>query len=192
VPASEIWLVRHGETEWAKSGRHTGLRDLTLTLRGEEQAVALRPHLSRPEFTVVAVSPLRRARQTCDLAGFAGRAETWPETHEWDYGAFEGLTSADIGVRIPGWNIWRHGVEGGETVEQVGARADRTLARVEQVSGRVLLFAHGHFLRILTCRWLGLSPSHGRLFAFRPAAVSVLGWEGDIRVIRSWNRDLSV
>lgn len=187
MPLSEVWLVRHGETEWSKSGRHTGLKDLELTPLGEQQATALQPVLAAGRFDLVASSPLRRATQTCELAGFGGPAQSWDDLHEWNYGDYEGRTSAEIRSERPGWNIWTHGVEGGETVEQVGARADRVLAKFEAQSGRALVFAHGHLLRILTSRWLGLPPDCGRLFALLPAAISVLGYEGEIRVIRRWN-----
>lgn len=186
MAVSEIWLVRHGETEWARTGRHTGLNDIELTPRGEQQALALKPVLERHTFGVVATSPLRRARQTAELAGYPD-AQVWPETHEWNYGFYEGRTSAEIRLERPGWHIWTDGVEGGETVEQVGERADRALNRTNGAPGNVLLFAHGHFLRILASRWLNLAPADGRLFAFLPAAISVLGYEGETKVIRRWN-----
>jgi len=186
MAVTEIWLVRHGETEWARTGRHTGLNDIALTPLGEQQAVALKPVLAREAFDVVATSPLRRARDTSQLAGYA-EAQVWPEIHEWNYGAYEGRTSAEIRAERPGWHIWADGVEGGETVEQVGERAGQALGRLEGAAGKALIFAHGHFLRILATRWLGLCPDQGRLLALFPGAVSILGYEGDTRVIRRWN-----
>jgi probable phosphoglycerate mutase len=186
-----LFLIRHGETAMAKAGRHTGRQDVPLTERGEQQARALAPLLARCDFARVLVSPLRRAQDTCRLAGFLDRADTWPDIAEWDYGDYEGRTSAEIAADIPGWNIWTHGVQGGETVEQVAARGQRTLDRLATTPGDIALFAHGHFLRILAATWLGLPPTGGRLLAMSPAAIHVLGYEGATRVLRAANWELA-
>jgi len=183
----DIWLIRHGETEWSRSGRHTGRTDLPLTAEGEKQAEHLRRRLARHAFAQVLTSPLQRARETCSLAGLGDVAVVDDDLQEWDYGAFEGRTSAEIQAEIPGWNLWTHGVHGGESVEQVGARAERCLARARAVGGDVALISHGHFLRVLTARWLGLPAVDGRLFALDPASLSVLGHEHAASVIRLWN-----
>jgi len=183
----QIWLVRHGETEWAAIGRHTGWRDIPLTPRGEDQARNLGKLLNGRAFSLVMVSPLQRARQTCELAGYAHSAVINPDMREWNYGDYEGLTSTEIRERLPDWNIWRNGVEGGETVNEVGVRARRVLELAMAAEGDVLLFAHGHLLRILTACWLDLPPVEARRFALWPSAVGVLGYEHDVPVIRSWN-----
>lgn len=184
----EIWLVRHGETEWAITGQHTGWKDIPLTARGEEQARSLQPILAGIEFDTVLSSPLQRAFETCRLAGFADRARQVDDLREWNYGLYEGRNSADIRKTVPGWNIWTHGVEGGETAEQVADRAGRVIDQLSAANGRAIIFAHGHLLRILATRWLGIPPESGRYFALLPAAVSILGFEGETRVIRLWNR----
>ena len=184
----ELWLVRHGETEWSRTGQHTGSADIALTAIGEQQAMALKSALSAQPFAKVLVSPLRRARQTCDLAGFGDLAVTTPDLAEWNYGRYEGLTSADIRRQRPGWSIWGQGPEGGESVAEVGVRAARVIESLAQVDGAVVLFAHGHILRILTATWLGLAPDAGRLFALSTGTISLLGFEHGTRVIRSWNQ----
>lgn len=186
-PANRLWLIRHGETEWSRSGAHTGRTDIPLTSSGEAKAAAIGHYLRGKKFALVLVSPLQRARETCRLAGYGDVAQPEPDLMEWFYGAYEGRTSADIRQEIPGWNIWVNGVAGGESVEQVGARAHRVIERATTVEGEVALFAHGHVLRILTACWLGLEPGAGRLFAFDTACLSVLGYEREIRVIERWN-----
>jgi broad specificity phosphatase PhoE len=183
----EIWLVRHGETAWSASGRHTGRTDIPLTDDGVRQAEALARRLAGARFALVLTSPLARARETCRLAGLAAAAEVDPDLAEWDYGALEGRTSAEIRGEIPGWTIWDGPVPGGETADQVGARADRVLARALEGGGDVALFAHGHVLRVTAARWLGLPATEGRLFALDTASVSVLGHEQEHRVVRCWN-----
>jgi probable phosphoglycerate mutase len=184
---SEIWLIRHGETEWSRSGAHTGRTDLPLTDAGRENAAAVGRWLAGRRFAWVLTSPLDRARETCRLAGYGDAAQVEPNLREWDYGDYEGRTTADIRQGNPGWFLWTDGPLHGETMAQVRARADAVLARVGQGEGDVALFAHGHILRILTARWLGLAPDCGRLLALSTASVSVLGWEHETRVIAKWN-----
>lgn len=182
-----LWLVRHGETEWSISGRHTGLTDIPLTPKGEENAREVGRLLKAHSFAVVLTSPLLRARETCRLASFGDKAEVEPNLREWDYGEYEGRTTHDIRQTRPGWSLWSDGVPSGETIEQVAARAQAVIDRVATTSGDVLLFAHGHILRILCCCWLGLPPQDGRFFALSTGAVSTLGYERDTRVITRLN-----
>ena len=184
-----VYLARHGETAWSLSGQHTGLTDLPLTERGERDARRLAERLRGLGFARVFTSPLQRATRTCELAGFASRAEIDRDLVEWDYGEYEGRRTAEIQVDRPGWQVFRDGCPGGEAPDQVGARADRVVGRVRAVEGNVLLFSSGHFLRTLAARWLGLEPAAGALFALSTASVSVLGYEHDLSepVIRLWN-----
>jgi broad specificity phosphatase PhoE len=186
--ASNLWLIRHGETEWSRSGAHTGRSDIPLTAAGQMRATAIGSYFGGKQFALVLTSPLQRARETCRLAGYGGTAQLEPNLMEWDYGSFEGRTSEDIRKNMPGWNIWINGVQGGETVEQVGARARLVIDRAVSAGGDVALFAHGHILRILTACWLGLPPGAGRLFAFDTACLSMLGYERETRVIQRWNQ----
>ena len=181
----EVVLVRHGETEWSAALRHTGRTDLPLTPAGEEEARAVGEALRGREFALVLSSPLRRALDTARLAGFAPQVRG--ELAEWDYGEYEGLTTAQIRETVPDWTIWGDGARGGESGAEVGARVDRVIAEILQVDGDVLVFAHGHLLRILCARWLELEPSDGRLFALAPATLSTLGFEREQRVIQVWN-----
>jgi broad specificity phosphatase PhoE len=183
----ELWLIRHGETEWSHSGQHTGRTDIPLTAQGERQAALLGRRLAGRKYALVLTSPLRRARATCQLAGYGDIAQDEPDLMEWDYGAYEGRTTAQIRQEVPGWIIWKGGVRGGESADQVGARCDRVIARCAEVDGDVALFAHGHVLRILAARWLGVPAVGGRYFALDTASLSVLGHEHEARVIRSWN-----
>jgi broad specificity phosphatase PhoE len=187
----ELILVRHGETEWAREGRHTGRTDVPLTPRGEEQARSLAPLLADREIALTLVSPAERARRTAELSGLVNLDETGTDDRlwEWDYGAYEGRTTPQIREERPGWYLWRDGVAGGETVEQVGERVDGVLDRVRPhlAQGEVALVAHGHVLRVLTARWLGLPPADGRLFRLDTGTLSTLGTEHDQPVIRSWN-----
>jgi len=185
--SAEVVLVRHGETEWSRDGKHTGRTDVPLTAKGREQADAVGRALQGRRFACVLTSPLSRARETCRLAGFGGDAVVLEDLVEWDYGAYEGRTTVDIRRERPGWTLWAEGVPGGETADQVAARADRVLAQIASADGDVLVFAHGHVLRVLTARWLGLEPTAGALFALDPATLSVLGHEHETRVLRSWN-----
>lgn len=184
---SKLWLIRHGETTWSATGRHTGLTDVVLTALGERQGEELRQRLGRRDFALVLTSPLRRARDTCRIAGHGEEALPDPDLREWDYGRYEGRTSAEIAAENPGWTIWDAGVPGGETLADVGVRADRVLARVSDASGDVALFAHGHLLRIVAARWLGFAPAMGRFFALNAASVSILGSESEQHVIELWN-----
>jgi broad specificity phosphatase PhoE len=183
----ELWLIRHGETAWSVSGQHTGRTDIALTARGETQARLLARRIAARPFDLVLTSPLRRARETCRLAGHLAAAQEDPDLVEWDYGAFEGRRGADIREEIPGWTIWSGGVPGGETVGQVGARADRVIARALAAGGDVALFAHGHLLRVLAARWLGRPATDGRYLALDTASLSRLGHEREQPVVRSWN-----
>ncbi len=185
----DLWLVRHGETEWARLGRHTGRTDVPLTELGREQAEALGRRLDGHRFELVLTSPLSRARETAELAGFGDVAIPDSDLMEWDYGSLEGRETAEIREGYPGWTIWRGPWPGGETIDQVAARADRVVARVRAatVDGDALVFAHGHLLRVLTARWLGLEPASGGWFALDTATISVLGWERGSPVVQTWN-----
>ncbi len=182
----ELWLIRHGETAWSASGRHTSSTDLALTAEGERKAVAVGRLLAGKTFAMVLASPLRRALETCRLAGYT--PEVTPELREWGYGAYEGLTTPEIQVQNPGWTIWTATPPGGESAEQVGARADRVIASATSAEGDVALFGHGHMLRVLAARWLGLEPTGGRLLALSTGSLSVLSHERETRVVQGWNR----
>jgi probable phosphoglycerate mutase len=187
-PLPALYLARHGETAWTVSGQHTGRTDIPLTERGERNARRLGERLRGLTFAHVFTSPLRRAARTCELAGF-GPATVDADLVEWNYGAYEGRTSADIRKENPDWQLFRDGCPGGESLADVGARADRVLARLRPLEGNVLLFSSGHFLRVLAARWLGLDPSAGRFFLLSTATLSTLGYEHDRTepVIRLWN-----
>jgi probable phosphoglycerate mutase len=184
-----IYLARHGETAWSLTGQHTGRTDLPLTGRGERNARALGERLNGLKFAKVFTSPMLRARRTCELAGFGSSAEVDQDLVEWDYGEYEGRRTSEIRAERPGWQLFRDGCPGGESPEQVGARAGRVLGRVRAVQGDVLLFSSGHFLRVLAARWLGLEPAGGRLFLLSTASLSALGYEHDLNqpVICLWN-----
>ena len=184
-----LYLARHGETAWSLSGQHTGLTDLPLTERGERNARNLGPRLAGLTFATVFTSPLQRATRTCELAGFAAAAEVDRDLVEWDYGDYEGLRTAEIHEKRPEWQLFRDGCPGGESPDQIGARADRVLSRVRAVSGDVLIFSSGHFLRVLAARWLGLEPVNGRLFMLQTASLSALGYENELSqpVISLWD-----
>jgi len=182
-----VVLVRHGETEWSRTGRHTGRTDIPLDQRGEAQARVLGPRLAEWKFAEVLYSPLQRARRTCELAGLMTGARPDPDMQEWAYGAYEGRTADDIRAERPGWVIWKDGVVGGETLADVGHRADSVIERVRGVAGDVALFAHGHFLRILTARWCDLPAVTAESLALSPAAVSILGYEREHPAIWLWD-----
>ena len=184
----EVVLVRHGDTEWSRTGRHTGNSDIPLTGRGREQARLLGNMLRGRRFVRVLTSPLQRASETTRLAGLGEVAEECPDLHEWDYGIYEGRTTADIRRKIAGWTLWSHPVPGGETVDAVGRRADRVIDSLRGVDGDVALFAHGHILRVLAARWCGLDAVHGRVLALDTTTLSVLGHERESPVIRLWNQ----
>jgi probable phosphoglycerate mutase len=192
---TELWLVRHGETEWSAQGRHTSRTDLPLTELGRERAALLGKYLAGTKFAAVLRSPMLRAKETCEIAGFGDVAVVDDGLKEWDYGVYEGRTTQDIQAEIPGWSVWNDPIVGGETVEQVGARADGVIARALAAAGpetdavvNVALFAHAHILRILAARWVGLEARDGALFVLGTGSVSVLGWERETRVILRWNR----
>ena len=185
---AEIYLIRHGETEWSRSGKHTGVSDIPLTGHGREQARLVRQELATAHFELVLTSPLRRARETCELAGLAAHAETDADLMEWNYGDYEGLTSEQIQAGRPAWTIFTDGGgAGGETPEQVGMRVDRVIARLHALQGDAALFAHGHVLRVLAARWLGLAPSAGAHFLLDTAALCVLNTSGGVPAVKHWN-----
>jgi probable phosphoglycerate mutase len=185
-PARELWLVRHGETEWSRDGRHTSVTDLPLTEHGIEVAGQLGERLHGTPFDLVLTSPRARARRTAELAGFP-RAEVSEDLAEWAYGEYEGISTAEIRKTVEGWTVWTHPSPGGESASEVTARLDRVVERVREVPGSALVFGHGHALRALTARWLGLPVEDGRLFRLDTATVSVLGFERDVPVILRWN-----
>lgn len=182
-------VVRHGSTPWSSAGKHTGRTDVPLDDTGVAQARALAGRLGGHAFALVLSSPLGRARSTCELAGFGARARTCDDLAEWDYGDYEGLTTDEIRRTRPGWTLWADGVRGGESIEQVAARADRVIEEARRAPGDTLAFAHGHVLRVLAARWLGLDPRHGRSLLLAPAGLGVLGWERETPVIGRWDDD---
>ena len=184
-----IYLARHGETAWSLTGQHTGLSDLPLTERGEREARKLGKRLDGLAFTKVLTSPLQRAHRTCDLANFGAVAEVDRDLVEWNYGTYEGLRTAEIHVKHPGWRLFRDGCPNGELPDQVGVRADRVLSRLRAIKGDALIFSSGHFLRVFAARWLRLEPAAGELFALNTTSLSILGYENNLSVpvIRLWN-----
>jgi probable phosphoglycerate mutase len=182
-----VLAIRHGETEWSLNGRHTGTTDIPLTDHGREQAALLRPALSRYTFALVLVSPMQRARETCELSGLGGEAVVDSDFVEWNYGIYEGLTTEQIHETAPGWLIFRDGCPGGETPGEIGARVDRVIARARAVAGDVALFAHGHVLRVLAARWVGLPAGAGQHFLLDTGTLSVLGDYRGIPALKSWN-----
>jgi broad specificity phosphatase PhoE len=184
---AEVVLARHGETEWSRTGKHTGSTDVPLTDEGRVQAELLGTSLAGIAFERVYTSPLSRAAETCRLAGLGEASEVRDELLEWDYGEYEGHTTAEIREGRPDWLLWRDGCPAGESAADVGARVDRLLAALDGVDGAVALFAHGHLLRVLAARWLGLPPQDGGLLKLDTATVSVLGWEREVAVVRRWN-----
>ncbi len=185
----DVWLVRHGETEWSATGRHTGRTDVPLLPIGMVEARVAGRWLSRlvPDPALVLTSPLSRAAETCRLAGFGGRADACADLVEWDYGEYEGETTERIRAGRPGWTLWADGVPGGESAADVGRRADRVIGRARKAGGDVILFSHGHFLRVMAARWVGLPPAGGRLLSLGPGAVCALGWERETPVVSRWN-----
>lgn len=187
----KVYLLRHGETEWSLNGRHTGVTDIPLTEKGRMAAQLLRPILAKESFALVLTSPLQRARETCELAGLGQSANVEQDLMEWNYGEYEGLTTEQIRLARPGWSVFRDGCPGGELPEQVGARADRVLARVRAAEGNVALFAHGHILRVLAARWINLSASHGEHFLLDTATLNVLGYYREAPAFKIWNAPLA-
>ena len=182
-----LYVVRHGATEWSRSGQHTGRTDLPLLPEGEEQARATGSLLANIDFSLVLCSPLQRAQRTCELAGLLDRAVIDTDLQEWDYGDYEGVTTATIRESVPVWTVWSGTCPDGETIEQVSKRADRVIERVRNESGNVIVFAHGHILRVLTARWCELDPVEGQRFILDPATLSILGWERETPAVRQWN-----
>jgi len=182
-----MYLVRHGQTEWSRLGRHTGRTDVDLEPEGRTEAEAVGRLLSSHPLALVLTSPLRRAKETCDLAGFSGPAQVTDDLREWDYGDDEGRTTEEIRVERPGWNLWSDGVRNGESAADVARRVDRVIAVARAVDGDTACFAHGHVLRVLAARWVSLPPAAGRLVRLDPGSLSVLGWERETPVILRWN-----
>ena len=191
MSAQEVYLIRHGETEWSLSGRHTGTSDIALTDHGRDAARRWRPYSATKTFDLILTSPLKRARETCELAGLGEGAEIDPDLGEWDYGEYEGLTPQEIRARQPHWLIFRDGCPGGEGPDQIAARVDRVIARVRARPGNVVLFAHGHVLRVLAARWLGLPGSGGAHFLLDTATLCVLSSYHEVAAVRRWNAPLT-
>ncbi len=189
--AQKIYLIRHGETEWSRDGKHTGVTDVPLTEQGRKIARLLQPVLAREQFVLVLTSPLQRARETCELAGLAKVAVIEPNLMEWNYGEYEGLTTKQIQSARPGWSVFHHGCPGGESPEQVAARADHVLAKVRATDGDVALFAHGHILRVIAARWIDQPPSFGEHLLLDTATLNVLGYYYDTPALKTWNAPLT-
>jgi probable phosphoglycerate mutase len=187
APTRQLFLLRHGETEWSLSGRHTGTTDIPLTEQGQQMARLLQPLLAKESFTLVLTSPLQRARETCRLAGFGDRANVEPDLVEWNYGLYEGFTPGQIHAVAPGWLLFRDGCPGGEQPSEIGARVDRVIAKVRAVEGNAILFAHGHVLRVLAARWLGLPPSEGQHFLLDTATINILSYYRGAPAVKRWN-----
>ena len=186
----EVFLIRHGETEWSLSGQHTGNTDIPLTDHGEAAARLLAPVLAERDFSLVLCSPLQRARRTCELAGLGDQASIDPDLAEWNYGSYEGLTSAAIHGQHPGWLVFRDGCPNGESPAEMGERVDRVISRVRQNGGRVALFAHGHVFRVFVARWIELSPSHGAHFLLDTSTLTILSYYRGIPAVKCWNAPL--
>jgi broad specificity phosphatase PhoE len=184
---TRLFIIRHGETEWARAGRHTSRTDLPLTDRGRSLATALRHRLMGLPFALVLTSPLQRARQTCELAGFRERAEIDDNLREFDYGEYEGLTTDQIRAKVPGWNVFTHPCPGGETLAQVAARADRVIVRARAAKGDTLVFTHGHLGRTLAARWLDQPPEFAAALMLDTGTMNVLGWLHDVPAVQTWN-----
>ena len=190
-PTGEVFLIRHGETEWSLSGQHTGNTDIPLTDHGEAVAGLLAPVLADRDFSLVLCSPLQRARRTCQLAGLDGQASIDPDLAEWNYGSYEGLTSAAIRLQHPGWLVFRDGCPDGESPAEVGERVDRVIRRVRENGARVALFAHGHVFRVFVARWIELAPSHGAHFLLDTSTLTILSYYRGIPAVKCWNAPLA-
>ena len=186
----KVYLLRHGETEWSLNGRHTGVTDIPLTENGRIAARLLTPSLGKVTFTLVLTSPLQRARETCELAGLGQFANVEPDLIEWNYGEYEGLTTEQIRSTRPGWSVFRDGCPGGESPEQVGARADRVITKVRTAAGNVALFGHGHFTRVLATRWINLSANYGENFLLDTATLNILSYYRESPAFQIWNAPL--
>lgn len=191
-PKVKLWLIRHGETEWSLSGAHTSRTDIPLTERGRERATAIRDYLRHKEFSLVLTSPRQRAYETCRIAGYGDTAQVDPDLSEWDYGEYEGRTTAEIRKQEPGWSVWNSEIRGGEALTEVAARAQKVIDRCIAAGGQVALFSHAHLLRILAVTWLELPPEMGRLFVLGTGSVSTVSFERENRVIESWNRSFEI
>ena len=187
----KVYLLRHGETEWSLNGRHTGVTDIPLTENGRIAARLLKPILAKVTFTLVLTSPLQRARETCELAGLGQFANVEPDLIEWNYGEYEGLTTEQIRSTRPGWSVFRDGCPGGESPEQIGARAERVITKVRTAAGNVALFGHGHFTRVLAARWINLSANYGENFLLDTATLNVLGYYRESPAFMIWNAPLT-
>ena len=186
----QLWLIRHGETAWSLSGAHTSRTDIPLTDRGRERARKIKDYLAGKSFSMVLTSPMQRARDTCRIAGLADAAQIDDDLNEWNYGAYEGRTTQEIQREIPDWSVWTSQIIDGETINQVAERANRVIARAAAKGGHVVLFAHGHILRILAACWIQMPPITGSRLALGTGTVSILGYEHQTRVISEWNRNL--
>jgi broad specificity phosphatase PhoE len=186
----QIYLIRHGETEWSQNGRHTGRTDIPLTETGRTQAAFLMPIFEDTTFTHIYSSHLQRSLETARLAGVGDKVEIWEDLREWDYGDYEGITTKQIREKVPGWTVWTHPCPNGETIEQISGRADRVVARLHEIKGPVALFSHGHFLRVLAARWLALDGSCGRFFLLGTSTLSIFGYERETPAIKTWNGPL--
>jgi probable phosphoglycerate mutase len=191
MPSQQVYLIRHGETEWSRSGQHTGITDIPLTENGRKVAKLLAPVLAKERFTLVLTSPLTRARTTCELAGLGANAVIDGDLIEWNYGVYEGLTPEQIQRKAPGWMIFADGCPSGETPGQVAARVDRVIARARAVQGHVALFAHGHLFRVFAARWLGLSASAGCHFLLDTATLNILSYYHGVPAVKRWNDELT-
>jgi len=188
----QVFLVRHGETEWSLNGRHTGTTDIPLTEHGRQVARLLHPLLATESFALALTSPLQRARETCRLAGFGDVADVEPDLVEWNYGRYEGWTPGQIHATAPGWLLFRDGCPGGEMPGEIGARVDRVIAKVHAVEGDVIAFAHGHVLRVFAARWLGLPPSEGQHFLLDTATMNILSYYRGAPAIKRWNAPVQI
>jgi broad specificity phosphatase PhoE len=187
----KVYLLRHGETEWSLNGRHTGVTDIPLTENGRIAARLLKPILAKVTFTLVLTSPLQRARETCELAGLGQFANVEPDLIEWNYGEYEGLTTEQIRSTRPGWSVFRDGCLGGESPEQVGARADRVITKVRTAAGNVALFGHGHFTRVIAARWINLSANYGENFLLDTATLNILSYYRESPAFQIWNAPIA-
>ncbi|MDH3770962.1 MAG: histidine phosphatase family protein [Nitrospirota bacterium] len=191
APEQQIYVIRHGETEWSLSGQHTGVTDIPITENGRNLAKLLRPELAKESFALVLTSPLQRAKETCKLSGLGDQAEVNSNLTEWNYGDYEGLTSEQIHEKTPGWLIFTDGAPGGETPEQVEERADHVIKRIRAVKGNVALFAHGHILRVLVARWIDLPATAGRNFLLDTGTLNILSYYRGFPAVKTWNAPLS-
>jgi len=193
MPATEqqVYVIRHGETEWSLSGQHTGITDIPLTENGRNLAELLHPVLAKESFALVLTSPLQRAKETCRLSGLGDQAEVNSNLTEWNYGEYEGLTPAQIHQKTPGWLLFTDGAPGGETPEQVGERADHVIKKVKAVKGNVALFAHGHIFRVLVARWIDLPATAGRKFLLDTGTLNILSYYRGLPAVKTWNAPLT-